>query len=177
MVNKKLVYRLSSEEGQGPRSRRRKPHRRTSVQVRELRPPVGQPNESWRMGFMADQLVGGQRFRLLMLVDNHSRESPGHRGRPAANRCRCCSVLGACDCRAWQAAKYSSRQRAEVRLQELGSVGVLPRCEARRQSTRNAHGECIDRIIQRQASRRVVEPALVLVARRSSRCDRSVEGG
>ncbi len=24
---------------------------------------------------MADQLVGGQRFRLLQLVDNHSRES------------------------------------------------------------------------------------------------------
>jgi putative transposase len=27
------------------------------------------------MDFMADQLVGGQRFRLLTLVDNHSRES------------------------------------------------------------------------------------------------------
>jgi len=27
------------------------------------------------MEFMSDQLVGGQRFRLLTLVDNHSRES------------------------------------------------------------------------------------------------------
>jgi putative transposase len=27
------------------------------------------------MDFMSDQLVGGQRFRLLTLVDNHSRES------------------------------------------------------------------------------------------------------
>lgn len=27
------------------------------------------------MGFMSDQFVGGQRCRLLTLVDNHSRES------------------------------------------------------------------------------------------------------
>ena len=27
------------------------------------------------MDFMSDQLVGGQRFRLLTLVDNHSCES------------------------------------------------------------------------------------------------------
>jgi len=74
MVNKKLVYRLFCEEGLG--IRRRKPRRRKSVQVWEARPPTGQPNESWRMDFMADQLVGGQRFRLLTLVDNHSRESP-----------------------------------------------------------------------------------------------------
>jgi putative transposase len=73
LVNKKLVYRLYCEEGLG--IRRRKPRRRKSVQVREARPPTGQTNESWSMDFMADQLVGGQRFRLLTLVDNHSRES------------------------------------------------------------------------------------------------------
>jgi putative transposase len=72
-VNKKLAYRLYCEEGLG--IRRRKPRRRKSVQVREARPPTGQTNESWSMDFMADQLVGGQRFRLLTLVDNHSRES------------------------------------------------------------------------------------------------------
>jgi putative transposase len=73
VVNKKLVYRLYCEEGLG--IRRRKPRRRKSVQVREARPPTGQTNESWSMDFMSDQLVGGQRFRLLTLVDNHSRES------------------------------------------------------------------------------------------------------
>ena len=61
------------EEGLG--IRRRKPHRRKSVQAREARPPTEQSNESWSTDFMADQLVGGQRFRLLTLVDNHSRES------------------------------------------------------------------------------------------------------
>jgi putative transposase len=73
LVNKKLVYRLYCEEGLG--IRRRKPRRRKSVQVREARPPTGRTNESWSMDFMADQLVGGQRFRMLTLVDNHSRES------------------------------------------------------------------------------------------------------
>jgi putative transposase len=73
VVNKKLVYRLYCEERPG--IRRRKPRRRKSIQVREGRPPTGQTSESWSMDFMADQLVGGQRFRLLTLVDNHSRES------------------------------------------------------------------------------------------------------
>jgi putative transposase len=73
VVNKKLVYRLYCEEGLG--IRRRKPRRRKSVQVREARVPVQHANETWSMDFMSDQLVGGQRFRLLTLVDNHSRES------------------------------------------------------------------------------------------------------
>ena len=72
-MNKKLVYRLYCEEGLG--IRRRKPRRRKSVQIREVRPPTGQTNESWSMDFMADQLVTAQWFRLLTLVDNHSRES------------------------------------------------------------------------------------------------------
>jgi putative transposase len=99
LVNKKFVYRLYCEEGLG--IGRRKPRRRKSVQVREARPPTGQTNESWSMDFVSDQLVGGQRFRLLTLVDNHSRES---------------------------------------HLEELGSVGVLQRREARLQQAREAHG-------------------------------------
>ena len=72
-MNKKLVYRLYCEEGLGMRWR--KPRRRKSVQVREARSPTGQANETRSMDFMADHLVGGQRFRLLTLVDNHSCES------------------------------------------------------------------------------------------------------
>ena len=64
-MNKKLVYRLYCEEGLG--IRRRKPRRRKSVQVREARVPVQRANETWSMDFMSEQLVGGQRFRLLTL--------------------------------------------------------------------------------------------------------------
>ena len=73
LVNKKLVYRLYCEEGLG--IRRRKPRRRRSVQVREARPATERVNERWSMDFMADRLIGGERFRLLTLVDNFSRES------------------------------------------------------------------------------------------------------
>ena len=73
LVNKKLVYRLYCEEGLG--IRRRKPRRRKSVQIREARLIAQRANDSWSMDFVSDQLVGGQRFRLLTLVDNHSRES------------------------------------------------------------------------------------------------------
>jgi putative transposase len=72
-VNAKLVYRLYCEEGLGIRSKR--PRRRKSCQVRRVRVVVQQTNESWSMDFMADQLFNGQRFRLLTLVDNFSRES------------------------------------------------------------------------------------------------------
>jgi putative transposase len=71
-VNKKLVYRLYCEEGL--EISRRKPRRRKSVQVREARSIAQRANDSWGMDFVSDQLVGGQRFRLLTLK-NYSCES------------------------------------------------------------------------------------------------------
>jgi putative transposase len=72
-ANHKLVYRLYVEEGLG--IRRRSPRRRKSVQIRPERSLAQRTNESWSMDFMSDQLFNGQRFRLLTLVDNFSRES------------------------------------------------------------------------------------------------------
>ncbi len=73
IVNKKLVYRLYCEEGLG--IRRRKPRRRKIVQIRQVRLPATGVNDRWSMDFMADRLLTGERFRLLTLVDNFSRES------------------------------------------------------------------------------------------------------
>jgi len=73
LVNAKLVYRLYCEEGLG--IRRRSPKRRKSCQVRQAQPAAQRTNEHWSMDFMSDQLFNGQRFRLLTLVDNFSRES------------------------------------------------------------------------------------------------------
>tara|TARA_R110002096_G_scaffold195931_4_gene378597 strand:+ start:1639 stop:2301 length:663 start_codon:yes stop_codon:yes gene_type:complete len=72
-VNRKLVYRMYKEEGL--QMRRKCPRRNRSCQVRVERPAAREANESWRMDFMADQLISGQRFRLLTLVDSFSRES------------------------------------------------------------------------------------------------------
>lgn len=72
-VNAKLVYRLYCEEGLG--MRRRKPRRHKTAARRVERPVAQRTNECWSMDFMADQLFSGQRFRILTIVDNFSRES------------------------------------------------------------------------------------------------------
>ena len=72
-VNHKLVYRLYVEEGL--QMRRKRPRRNRSCRVRVTRPVARQANESWSMDFLAGQLLTGQRFRILTLVDNFTRES------------------------------------------------------------------------------------------------------
>ncbi len=51
-----------------------------SVSDRCLQSTATQANESWSMDFMADQLFSAQRFRLLTLVDNFTREAQSDRG-------------------------------------------------------------------------------------------------
>jgi putative transposase len=72
-VNHKRVYRLYRLEGLSVRTKVRK--KRASA-LRPLLPAAQAPNEQWSMDFMSDSLASGQRFRLLTLVDNMSRESP-----------------------------------------------------------------------------------------------------
>jgi putative transposase len=72
-VGKHLVYRLYREEGLT--LRQRPPRRRKAVVVRAHRPPVTRPNDAWTLDFVADQLVNGQRFRALTVVDVCTRES------------------------------------------------------------------------------------------------------
>ena len=72
-VNHKRVYRLYRLDGLAVRSTVRK--KRTSA-LRPLVPAAQAPNEQWSMDFMSDSLANGQRFRLLTIVDNRSRESP-----------------------------------------------------------------------------------------------------
>jgi putative transposase len=73
LVNHKLVYRLYCEEGLGIQRTRRQ--RGKSCQVRQARSPSAEPNNSWSMDFLSDQLFSGKRLRVLTLVDNFSRVS------------------------------------------------------------------------------------------------------
>ena len=73
VVNHKRVYRLYCEEGLA--MRKRPPRRHKSAQKRELPVVASRKNECWSMDFMSDALYDGRRFRLLTLVDNHTRES------------------------------------------------------------------------------------------------------
>jgi putative transposase len=72
-VNHKRVYRLYCEEGLA--LRKKLPRRRVASVKREIRPTDSVPNECWSMDFVSDQLFDNRRFRVLAIVDNHTRES------------------------------------------------------------------------------------------------------
>ena len=55
--------------------RPKRPRRHVSACRRMIRVTAAYPNESWSMDFMSDALYDGQRFKLLTLVDNFTRES------------------------------------------------------------------------------------------------------
>jgi putative transposase len=72
-VNAKRVYRLYVEEGLSIRAKT--PRRRRASRYRSGRPEITGPNEAWAMDFMSDALFDGRPFRILTVVDCHSRES------------------------------------------------------------------------------------------------------
>ena len=72
-MNHKKVYRLYRLEELMMQPKR--PRRHVSACRRMVRVSASYPNESWSMDFMSDALFNGQRFRLLTLVDNFTRES------------------------------------------------------------------------------------------------------
>jgi putative transposase len=72
-VNHKRVYRLYCEEGLV--LRKKPPRRRVASHKREIYPIASERNECWSMDFVSDQLYDGRRFRILAIVDNHTRES------------------------------------------------------------------------------------------------------
>lgn len=88
-VNHKRVYRLYREEGL--MLRKKLPRRRVACLKREVRPTAAVRNECWSMDFVSDQLFDGRRLRVLVIVDNHTRESLALR---ASQRIRGIDVVG-----------------------------------------------------------------------------------
>jgi putative transposase len=71
-INRKLTYRLYTEEG--PTLRRVQPKRRKSAVRREGRPTTTAPNQGWATDFIHDMLADGRTVRILSVVDVHTRE-------------------------------------------------------------------------------------------------------
>ena len=74
VVNAKRTYRLYCEEGLQVRRRKRKrlpPRDRIPLQAAE------RPNQRWSLDFVSDALWNYRRFRVLNIVDDCTRESPG----------------------------------------------------------------------------------------------------
>lgn len=72
-VNHKRVYRLYCEEGLQLRAKQ--PKRHVSAEHRSKPVKARYPNQYWSMDFVSDQLINGQRFRALSVVDVFTRES------------------------------------------------------------------------------------------------------
>lgn len=73
-VGKKLVYRLYREQGLQVRTKRRK---KLACQNRGKPEPAKASNERWSMDFVTDRLQDGRYFRILTIVDQYDRSSPG----------------------------------------------------------------------------------------------------
>lgn len=74
VINRKRTWRLYSAEGLQVRTKKRRklPRRdRVAPQVPE------RPMQRWSLDFMSDQLADYRRFRVLNIVDDHSRFCPG----------------------------------------------------------------------------------------------------
>ena len=71
-VNHKRVYRLYRQESLG--IRRKRPRRRVACARRELRPTALMRNDCWSMDFVSDQLFDERRLKVLVIVENHTRE-------------------------------------------------------------------------------------------------------
>ncbi|CEG09853.1 putative transposase OrfB [Afipia felis] len=72
-LNHKRTYRLYREEGLSIRTKT--PKRKRAWRYRSGRPEIGAANHCWVMDFMSDALFDGRPFRLLTVVDCHTRES------------------------------------------------------------------------------------------------------
>jgi putative transposase len=74
MTNIKRTYRLYT--ALGLQLRNKTPKRRVKAKLREDRCPASQPNQTWAMDFVHDQLAMGKKFRVLTVVDIFSKFSP-----------------------------------------------------------------------------------------------------
>jgi putative transposase len=71
-INHKRVYRLYREEGLV--MRKKTPRRRVACVKREIRPAALARNECWSMDFVSDQFFDDSRLRVLVIVENYTRE-------------------------------------------------------------------------------------------------------
>lgn len=74
MTNIKRTYRLYT--ALGLQLRNKTPKRRVKAKLREDRCPAVQPNQTWAMDFVHDQLAMGKKLRVLTVVDIFSTYCP-----------------------------------------------------------------------------------------------------
>lgn len=73
-VDLKKAYRIYRELGL--QLRNKTPKRRVKAKLRDDRRAATEPNETWAMDFVHDQLATGRKIRILTVVDTFTRVSP-----------------------------------------------------------------------------------------------------
>lgn len=73
VINHKRTERLYREEGLSLRLKR---CRKRAALVRVKLPAAERPNQRWSMDFASDSLWSGRKFRILVIVDDYTKESP-----------------------------------------------------------------------------------------------------
>ena len=73
VINHKRTERLYREEKLSLRLRRR---RKRAALVRVTLPAAERANQRWSMDFASDSLCTGRKFRVLVIVDDYTKESP-----------------------------------------------------------------------------------------------------
>ena len=157
-INHKRVCRLYREEGLQVRRRRR---RKVAARPRVRLPAPSELNHRWSLDFVADELVSGRRFRVLTVIDIHSRE-----------------------CLALKAGFSLTAQIVTAQLEEIIAERGVPVALTQDNGTEftsrhydawafsagiqldfypagTSGRELLHRELQRQATRRVLEPELV----------------
>jgi putative transposase len=71
-VNHKRTYQIYRDEGLSIRAKL--PKCKRAWRYRQGQPAIGVPNEVWAMDFMSDRLFDARPFRILTVVDCHTRE-------------------------------------------------------------------------------------------------------
>jgi len=74
IVNHKKTERIYKEENLSLRTKKKK---KLPLKERTNMVSATRPNEIWSMDFMSDSLSRGSRYRILTVIDNYSRFSPG----------------------------------------------------------------------------------------------------
>jgi putative transposase len=72
-LGKNQTYRLYREEQLQLRSKLSKRRKMVVTQMAKIVP--AKPNDAWSMGFVADQLADGSKFRTLTIVDVFTKEA------------------------------------------------------------------------------------------------------
>ncbi len=144
-VNAKRIHRLYREEGLSIRPRT--PRRRRSCRYRSERSLAAGPNDCWAMDFVSDALFDGRPFRILAVIDCHTREAlaivprTGFRAfqvvevldRLAAERGRPRTIRVDTSAAKPPAPRVRRQDAGPVGLPERGRAGLLAARQARRQ--------------------------------------------